>query len=127
MKAEPVKLTLARDLLARGGGIVGLILVILLILFLMGIRMWTIVLIILSILLPPLAAFLVVGLSALFWINLIPTLLGWGAAGDHVTGRHQDVAAIRKAPATGCATHVTGATAKPASASAASSCSRSMA
>ncbi|TVP97516.1 MAG: YqaE/Pmp3 family membrane protein [Planctomycetaceae bacterium] len=39
--------------------------------------MWTIVLIILSILLPPLAAFLVVGLSTHFWINLILTLLGW--------------------------------------------------
>ncbi len=39
--------------------------------------MWTVVLIILSILLPPLAAFLVVGLTTQFWINLILTLLGW--------------------------------------------------
>lgn len=39
--------------------------------------MWTIVLIILSVLLPPLAAFMVVGLSTQFWINLILTLLGW--------------------------------------------------
>lgn len=39
--------------------------------------MWTIVLIILSIFLPPLAAFLVVGLSTHFWISLILTLLGW--------------------------------------------------
>lgn len=39
--------------------------------------MRTILLIILSILLPPLAAFLVVGVSTHFWINLILTLLGW--------------------------------------------------
>lgn len=39
--------------------------------------MWTLVLIISSILLPPLAAFLVVGLGTHFWINLILTLLGW--------------------------------------------------
>jgi uncharacterized membrane protein YqaE (UPF0057 family) len=31
----------------------------------------------LAIILPPLAAFLVVGLSTHFWINLILTLLGW--------------------------------------------------
>ncbi len=39
--------------------------------------MWTIVLIILAIFLPPLAAFLVVGLGTHFWINLILTLLFW--------------------------------------------------
>mgnify|MGYP000508564638 CR=1 FL=1 len=39
--------------------------------------MWTLLLIILSIFLPPLAAFLVVGLSTHFWVNLILTLLGW--------------------------------------------------
>jgi uncharacterized membrane protein YqaE (UPF0057 family) len=39
--------------------------------------MRTILLIILAIILPPLAAFLVVGLSTHFWINLILTLLGW--------------------------------------------------
>ena len=39
--------------------------------------MRTILLIILALILPPLAAFLVVGLSTHFWINLILTLLGW--------------------------------------------------
>lgn len=39
--------------------------------------MWTVVLILLSIFLPPLAAFLVVGFSTHFWINLILTILGW--------------------------------------------------
>ena len=39
--------------------------------------MGTILLIILALILPPLAAFLVVGLSTHFWINLILTLLGW--------------------------------------------------
>jgi len=39
--------------------------------------MWFVVLIILAIFLPPLAAFFVVGLSTQFWINLILTLLGW--------------------------------------------------
>lgn len=39
--------------------------------------MRTILLILLALILPPLAAFLVVGLSTHFWINLILTLLGW--------------------------------------------------
>jgi uncharacterized membrane protein YqaE (UPF0057 family) len=39
--------------------------------------MRAILLIILAFILPPLAAFLVVGLSTHFWINLILTLLGW--------------------------------------------------
>jgi uncharacterized membrane protein YqaE (UPF0057 family) len=39
--------------------------------------MRTILLIILALILPPLAALLVVGLSTHFWINLILTLLGW--------------------------------------------------
>jgi uncharacterized membrane protein YqaE (UPF0057 family) len=39
--------------------------------------MWLLVLILLAIFLPPLAAFFVVGLSTQFWINLILTLLGW--------------------------------------------------
>ena len=39
--------------------------------------MWTLLLILLALLLPPLAAFLVVGLGTHFWINLILTLLGW--------------------------------------------------
>ena len=39
--------------------------------------MWTVVLIILALFLPPLAAFLVVGLGIHFWINLILTLLLW--------------------------------------------------
>jgi uncharacterized membrane protein YqaE (UPF0057 family) len=39
--------------------------------------MWLLVLILLSVFLPPLAAFFVVGLSTHFWINLILTLLGW--------------------------------------------------
>lgn len=39
--------------------------------------MWTILLIILAIFLPPLAAFLMVGLGTQFWINLILTLLLW--------------------------------------------------
>ena len=39
--------------------------------------MRTILLIILALILPPLAAFLVVGLSTYFWVNLILTLLGW--------------------------------------------------
>jgi uncharacterized membrane protein YqaE (UPF0057 family) len=38
--------------------------------------MWTLVLVILAIFLPPVAAFLVVGISTQFWINLILTLLG---------------------------------------------------
>ncbi len=37
----------------------------------------TIIKILLAILLPPLAAFLQVGLSTHFWINLVLTLLGW--------------------------------------------------
>ena len=41
--------------------------------------MRTILLIILALILPPLAAFLIVGLSTHFWINLILTLLGWAA------------------------------------------------
>ena len=39
--------------------------------------MRTILLIILALIPPPLAAFLVVGLGTHFWINLILTLLGW--------------------------------------------------
>ena len=39
--------------------------------------MWTIILIILAILLPPLAVFLMSGLGRDFWINLILTLLFW--------------------------------------------------
>ena len=39
--------------------------------------MRTILLIILAILLPPVAVFLVVGLGTQFWINLILTLLLW--------------------------------------------------
>jgi uncharacterized membrane protein YqaE (UPF0057 family) len=39
--------------------------------------MWFLVLILLAIFLPPVAAFLVVGLSTHFWINLVLTLLGW--------------------------------------------------
>lgn len=39
--------------------------------------MWTILLIILAIFLPPLAAFLMVGFGTHFWINLILTLLFW--------------------------------------------------
>ncbi len=39
--------------------------------------MWTLVLIILAIFLPPLAVFLMVGLGRDFWINLILTILGW--------------------------------------------------
>ena len=39
--------------------------------------MWFVVLILLAVFLPPLAAFFVVGLGTHFWINLILTLLGW--------------------------------------------------
>lgn len=39
--------------------------------------MWTVILILLALFLPPLSAFLVVGLSIHFWINLLLTLLGW--------------------------------------------------
>jgi uncharacterized membrane protein YqaE (UPF0057 family) len=39
--------------------------------------MWTVILVILAIVLPPLAAFLMKGLGRDFWINLILTLLGW--------------------------------------------------
>lgn len=39
--------------------------------------MRTLLLVILAFLLPPLAAFLVVGLGGHFWINLLLTLLGW--------------------------------------------------
>jgi uncharacterized membrane protein YqaE (UPF0057 family) len=39
--------------------------------------MWFLVLIVLAIFLPPLAAFFVVGLGTHFWINLVLTLLGW--------------------------------------------------
>ena len=39
--------------------------------------MRTILLIILAIILPPLAVFLVVGLGTQFWINIILTLLLW--------------------------------------------------
>jgi uncharacterized membrane protein YqaE (UPF0057 family) len=38
--------------------------------------MWTLLLIVLAIFLPPVAAFLVVGISTQFWINLILTVLG---------------------------------------------------
>ena len=39
--------------------------------------MWTVILIILAIFLPPLAVFLMSGLGRDFWINLILTLLFW--------------------------------------------------
>ena len=39
--------------------------------------MRTALLIILAVFLPPLAAFLVVGIDTHFWINLALTLLGW--------------------------------------------------
>ena len=39
--------------------------------------MWTLVLVILAIFLPPLAVFLIKGLGRDFWINLILTLLFW--------------------------------------------------
>lgn len=39
--------------------------------------MWFVVLILLAVFLPPLAAFFVVGLSTHFWINVILTFLGW--------------------------------------------------
>lgn len=39
--------------------------------------MWTIILIILAILLPPLAVFLMSGLGKDFWINLILTIFFW--------------------------------------------------
>jgi uncharacterized membrane protein YqaE (UPF0057 family) len=39
--------------------------------------MWTIILIILAILLPPLAVFLMSGLGRDFWINLILTVFFW--------------------------------------------------
>ena len=39
--------------------------------------MWTLVLIIVAIFLPPLAVFLMVGLGRDFWINLILTFLFW--------------------------------------------------
>lgn len=39
--------------------------------------MWTIILVILAILLPPLAVFLMSGLGKDFWINLILTVLFW--------------------------------------------------
>ena len=39
--------------------------------------LWLIVLVILAIVLPPLAAFFVVGLRPHFWINILLTLLGW--------------------------------------------------
>ena len=39
--------------------------------------MWTIILIILAIFLPPLAVFLMSGLGRDFWINLILTVLFW--------------------------------------------------
>ena len=39
--------------------------------------MWTIILIILAIVLPPVAVFLMSGLGRDFWINLILTVLFW--------------------------------------------------
>ncbi len=39
--------------------------------------MWTLILIIVALFLPPLAVFLMVGLGRDFWINLILTLLLW--------------------------------------------------
>jgi uncharacterized membrane protein YqaE (UPF0057 family) len=39
--------------------------------------MWSLILIILAIFVPPLAVFLMVGLGRDFWINLILTLLFW--------------------------------------------------
>ena len=38
--------------------------------------MWNLILILLAIFLPPVAAFLVVGLGVHFWLNLLLTLLG---------------------------------------------------
>ncbi len=39
--------------------------------------MWTLILILAAIFLPPLAVFMMVGLGRDFWINLILTLLFW--------------------------------------------------
>jgi uncharacterized membrane protein YqaE (UPF0057 family) len=39
--------------------------------------MLTLVLVILAIILPPLAVFMMTGLNRDFWINLILTILGW--------------------------------------------------
>jgi uncharacterized membrane protein YqaE (UPF0057 family) len=39
--------------------------------------MWTLILIIVAIFVPPLAVFMMVGLGRDFWINLILTLLFW--------------------------------------------------
>lgn len=39
--------------------------------------MWSLILIILAIFVPPLAVFLIVGLGRDFWINLILTFLFW--------------------------------------------------
>jgi uncharacterized membrane protein YqaE (UPF0057 family) len=39
--------------------------------------MWTLILIVLAIFIPPLAVFLMVGLGRDFWINLILTLIFW--------------------------------------------------
>ena len=39
--------------------------------------MWTLILIIVAIFLPPLAVFMMVGLGRDFWINLILTVLLW--------------------------------------------------
>jgi uncharacterized membrane protein YqaE (UPF0057 family) len=45
--------------------------------------MWTIVLIIVAIFVPPLAVFLMSGLGRDFWINLILTLLFWAPGVVH--------------------------------------------
>jgi len=42
----------------------------------MGIDMWRVILILLAIFIPPLAAFFVVGLGLHFWLNILLTLLG---------------------------------------------------
>ncbi len=39
--------------------------------------MWTLILVIVAIFVPPLAVFMMVGLGRDFWINLILTLLFW--------------------------------------------------
>ena len=59
--------------------------------------MWTLILIILAIFLPPLAVFLMAGLGRDFWINLILTLLGWLPGSVHaiylIVSRSEAVAA----------------------------------
>ena len=45
--------------------------------------MWTLILIIVAIFLPPLAVFMMVGLGRDFWINLILTILLWAPGMIH--------------------------------------------